>query len=265
MIGSKDSYALITGASSGMGYDYAKLFAKDGKNIVVLARSRDKLEELKADLEKQHGTKVMVLVKDLSDPKAPQEVFSELERAGINVDVLVNNAGFAVYGKFSDSDWQKEAEMLQVNVFALTHLTKLFLPKMMQRKSGRIMNISSVAGWAPMPLWSVYAATKAYVLSFSEALARDLRGSGVKVTCFCPTVTQTLFFKRSNSENCAAYKRRVLLMDSETAARKGYRALVKGKTCVIAGLASSLMVFFLGRFAPRGLGIRLSQMLSAPT
>ena len=150
-------------------------------------------------------------------------------------------------------------------VIALTHLTKLFLPKMMQRKSGRIMNISSVAGWAPMPLWSVYAATKAYVLSFSEALARDVRGSGVKVTCFCPTVTQTLFFKRSNSENCTAYKRRVLLMDSETAAKQGYRALVKGKTCVIAGLASSMMVFFLGRFAPRGLGIRLSQTLSAPT
>jgi short-subunit dehydrogenase len=264
MIGSKNSYALITGASSGMGYDYAKLFAKDGKNIVVLARSRDKLEELKADLEKQHGTKVMVLVKDLSDPKAPQEVLSELERAGISIDVLVNNAGFAVYGNFSESDWQKEAEMLQVNVIALTHLTKLFLPKMMDRNSGSILNVSSVAGWGPMPRWSVYAATKAFVLSFSEALAREVKGSGVKVTCFCPTVTQTLFFKRSNSENCLAYKRRMLLMDSETAAKQGYRALAKGKTCVIAGLTSSLMVFFLGRFAPRGVGIRMNQMLSRP-
>ena len=125
MIGSKDSYALVTGASSGMGYEYAKLFAKDGKRIVVLARSRDKLEGLKKDLEKQHGTKVVVLVKDLSDPKAPQEVFSELEKAGINIDVLVNNAGFSVYGKFYDSDWQKEAEMIQVAGFiadAVAHI-----------------------------------------------------------------------------------------------------------------------------------------------
>src|SRR5512136_2255394 len=143
MIGSKESYALITGASSGMGYEYAKLFARDGKNIVVLARSRDKLEGLKQDLEKHHGTKVMVLVKDLSDPKAPQEVFSELEKAGLNIDVLVNNAGYDVYGEFQDADWQKEAEMIQVNVVALTQLTKLFLRKMLQNKSGKILNISS--------------------------------------------------------------------------------------------------------------------------
>lgn len=264
MIGNKESYALITGASSGMGYDYARLFARDGKNIVILARSQDKLEELKTDLEKQHGNKVIVMVKDLSDPKTPQEVFSELERAGINIDVLVNNAGFSVYGNFSESDWQKENEMLQVNIVALTHLTKLFLPKMLKRNSGRILNVSSIAGWGPMPRWSVYAATKAYVLSFSEAIAREVKGTGVKVTCFCPTVTQTLFFKRSNSENCLAYKRRMLLMDSETAAKQGYRALAKGKTCVIAGLASSLMIFFMGRFVPRDVGIRMNHMLSKP-
>ena len=265
MIGSKDSYALVTGASSGMGYEYAKLFAKDGKNIVVLARSRDKLEGLKRDLEKQHGTKVMVLVKDLSDPKAPQEVFSELEKAGINIDVLVNNAGFAVYGKFSDSDWQKEAEMLQVNIIALTQMTKLFLKKMMQNKSGRIMNISSIGGWGPMPWWSVYAATKAYVLSFTEAIAREVKGSGVSITCFCPAVTRTLFFKRSDSEKSIAYQRGFLSMDAETAAKQGYRALAKGKTCAIAGLQSSLIIWFGTRLMPRDLAIRMNEAVSRPS
>ena len=265
MIGSKDSYALVTGASSGMGYEYAKLFAKDGKDIVVLARSRDKLEGLKRDLEKAHGTKVMVLVKDLADPKAPQEVFSELEKAGINIDVLVNNAGFAVYGKFSDSDWQKEAEMLQVNTIALTQMTKLFLKKMMQNKSGRIMNISSIGGWGPMPWWSVYAATKAYVLSFTEAIAREVKGSGVSITCFCPAVTRTLFFKRSDSEKSIAYQHGFLSMDAETAAKQGYRALAKGKTCAIAGLQSSLIIWFGTRLMPRDLAIRMNEAVSRPS
>jgi hypothetical protein len=166
MIGSKDSYALVTGASTGMGYEYAKLFAKDGKNVVVVARSGDKLEGLKKDLERAHGTKVKVLVKDLSDPKSPLEIFSELGRESVNVDVLVNNAGFAVGGKFSDSDWQKETEMLQVNIISLTQLTKLFLKGMLDKKSGKILNISSLAGFTPSSGASVYGGTKHYVLGF---------------------------------------------------------------------------------------------------
>ena len=195
MIGSKDGYALVTGASSGIGYELAKLFAKDGKNIVVVARSRDKLEELKGDLEKEHGIKVRVLPKDLSDPKSPREIFSELEKEHLDVDVLVNNAGFAVYGKFSDSDWQKEAEMLQVNIVSLTQLTKLFLKKMLEKKSGKILNISSGVGLMPSPWLSVYGGTKHYVLGFSNAIAHELKGTGVSVTCFCPGNTKTLFLK----------------------------------------------------------------------
>lgn len=141
-----------------MGYQYAKLFAKDGENIVVLARSRDRLKGLKKDLEKKHGTKVLVLVKDLSNPKAPQEAFSELERASISIDVLVNNAGYYVYGLFSDTDWQKEAEMIQVNVLTLTHLTKLFLKKMLEKKSGKIVNISSMGRLIPCAWSSAYVA-----------------------------------------------------------------------------------------------------------
>jgi short-subunit dehydrogenase len=264
MIGNKDSYALVTGASSGIGYELAKLFARDGKNIVVVARSKDKLEELKGNLEKEHGTKVRVLPKDLSNPKAPQEIFSELEKEGINVDVLVNNAGFAVYGMFSDSDWQKEAEMIQVNITALTALTKLFLKKMLEDKSGKIMNISSVGGFIPAPWYSMYHATKAYVLSFSEALANEVKGTGVSVTCFCPGVTKTLFYERANAEKSKALKSRVLSMDAATVARLGYKALAKGKVTAIAGLPMSLAVFF-SRFAPRSLVARMARATVAPT
>jgi short-subunit dehydrogenase len=264
MIGKKDSYALVTGASSGIGYELAKLFAKDGKNIVVVARSQNKLEELKTDLEKAHGVKVRVLVKDLSHPKSPQEILSELEKDGINVDVLVNNAGFAVYGKFQDTDWQKEAEMLQVNIVSLTELTKLFLRKMLEKRSGRILNISSVAGIVPSPCFTAYGGTKHYVLGFSNALSHDLRGSGVSVTCFCPTNTRTLFNERANSQNARAVKSRMLEMDAATAARLAYRALAKGKTTATAGLLTSLMMFS-ARFVPRNVATGMYGALTRPT
>jgi len=263
MIGSRERYALVTGASSGMGYEYAKLFAKDGKNIVVLARSRDKLEGLKTDLEKEHGTKVMVLVKDLTDPKAPQEVFSELEKAGINIDVLVNNAGYDVYGLFSGTDWQKEAEMIQVNILALTQLTKLFLKKMLQNKSGRILNISSGVGFMPCPWSSVYGGTKRYVLGFSNAIAHELKGTGVSVTCFCPSNTKTLFWERGGAQDSKADKRRIMQMDAATAAKLGYRALQKGKTTAAAGLPLSLSMFGT-RFVPRNLVCSMVNSLMQP-
>ena len=263
MIGSKDSYALVTGASCGMGYEYAKLFAKDGKNIVVVARSRDKLEDLRKDLEKAHGTKVRVLVKDLADPRSPQEIFSELEKEGVNVDVLVNNAGFAVYGKFQDTDWQKEAEMLQVNVVSLTQLTKLFLKKMVERRSGKILNISSVAGISPSPWLTAYGGTKHYVLGFSNALACDLRGTGVSVTCFCPTNTRTLFGEKANAQNCRGMKHGIFEMDAATAARIGYKALAKGKTTEVAGLATNLSMFFV-RVMPRKLVTKVASLIMQP-
>jgi len=263
MIGSKEKYALVTGASSGIGYELAKLFAHDGKNIAVVARSRDKLEDLKKEVETKHGTKVRVLVKDLSDPKSPQEIFSELMKEGINVDVLVNNAGFSVYGKFSDSDWQKEAEMLQVNIVSLTQLTKLFLNKMLENKSGKILNVSSGVGFAPSPWMSVYGGTKHYVLGFSNAIANELKGTGVSVTCFCPANTRTLFYKRANAEHCRSNRRGFLAMDAATAAKLGYRALGKGKTTAAAGLQLSLMMFGI-RFMPRNLVCSFSKSVLQP-
>ena len=261
MIGNKNGYALVTGASSGIGYELAKLFAKDGKNIVVVARSKDQLEALKAEMEKRHGTNVIVLPKDLSGPKAPQEIFSELEKKNVNVDVLVNNAGQAVYGKFAATDWDKEAGMIQVNITTLTNLTKLFLNKMLENESGKILNISSVAGLLPSPCLSVYGATKSYVLSFSEALANEVRGSGVTVTCFCPGNTKTLFWERANAEDCRQVRRQFLFMDAPTVAGFAYKALAKNKTTVVAGLTMSLAMMFATRLLPRGLAIRMSGIM----
>jgi hypothetical protein len=166
------------------------------------------------------------------------------------VDVLVNDAGFAEYGKFANTDWQKEADMLQVNVIALTHLTKLFLKKMVERKSGKILNVSSGLGLSPAPLFSVYGATKAYVASFSGTLADELRDSGVSVTCFFPWVTESSFWERANAQNCKAKKMK--LMDATAAAKAAYSALRRGNTTAFANRQMSLMVFLM-RFTPKSM------------
>ena len=250
MIGSKDSYALVTGASSGIGYELARLFAEDGKNTVVVARSKDKLDELKENLEKEHGTKVRVLVKDLSDPRAPQEILSELEREGVKVDVLVNNAGFCVYGAFCETDLQQELEMLQVNVISLIHLTKLFLKRMVERKSGYILNVASLCAFAPVPLESVYCSGKTGVLHFSEALANELEGSGVSVTCLCPGLANTRFHERARMQDARVTRRRMI--DAATVARVGLSDLKNGKVISIPGLQYKLWPLFT-RVAPRRL------------
>ncbi len=233
MIGSEDSYALVTGASTGIGNALARVLAKDGKNIVVVARSRDKLEALKSDIEEKYGTVVKVLPKDLSDPKAPPEIYSELEKEGISVDVLINNAGFGIYGKFYETDFQKELEMIQVNAISLVHLTKLFLKKMVENGSGSILNVGSLCSFIPGPLESMYCGTKALVRWFSEALANELKGTGVTVTCLYPGLVTTQFHKRANMEHTRVAKRK--MMDADTCAKAAYRALKKGKLTIIPG------------------------------
>ena len=250
MIGSKDGYALVTGASSGIGYELAKVLAKDGKNLVIVARSQDKLEELKTEIENKYGTSVRVLPKDLSNPNAPQEIFSELEKDGVNVDVLVNNAGYCVYGMFSETDLQKELEMIQVNATSLMHLTKLFLKGMLENKSGSILNVASLCSFLSSPLESVYCASKSLVLHFSEALANELQGTGVTVTCLCPGLAKTEFHKRAHMENTKVAKRK--MMDAAAVAEAGYKALKKGKVVVIPGLIFKTAPLF-ARFAPRNL------------
>ncbi|HEY49816.1 MAG TPA: SDR family oxidoreductase [Dehalococcoidia bacterium] len=260
MIGSKDSYALVTGASTGIGNALARVLAKDGKNVVVVARSRDKLDELKAELENNYGTIVRVLPKDLCDPKAPQEIYSELEKEGIRIDVLVNNAGFGVYGKFYETDLQKELEMIQVNVISLIHLTKLFLKKMVENRSGSILNVSSLCAFIPGPLESMYCGTKALVRWFSEALANELKGTGVTVTCLYPGLVTTQFHKRANMEHTRAANRK--MMDADTCAEAAYKALKKGKLTVIPGWEYKVGVI-LARVVP-GIMIRMTRYQHEP-
>jgi len=261
MIGSKGKYAIVTGASCGIGYELAKILAKDGKDIVVIARSRDRLEDLKKEIESKHGTKVKVLAKDLSDPKAPPQIFSELEKEKIAVDVLVNNAGYGVYGMFLETDLQEELAMIQVNAVSLTHLTKLFLKGMVRDKSGYILNAASLCAFLPTPMEAVYCSTKSFVLHFSEALANELQGTGVKVTCLCVGLARTEFQKRARMENCKAAKRK--MMDAATVAEAGYKALKRGKLIEIPGMIYKFAPWF-ARLAPRNVVTRVVRSQHEP-
>jgi len=254
----KDRYALITGASSGIGYEFTKLLAKDGINLIIVSRSKNKLEQVKAEIENKYRVKIKILPKDLSNPKVPLEIFSGLEKEDLNVEILINNAGFTLLGKFSETDLQKELEMIQVYVNSLTSLTKLFLRKMLEKREGKILNVASTAAFQPGPLHSVYAATKAYILHFSEALANELQGSGVSVTCLCPGRTRTQLFKRANIEISKRAKGN--LMDPATVAKAGYLALKKGKVIVIPGLKNKLLVFLV-RIAPRNIVTKITRRM----
>jgi len=243
--------ALITGASGGIGYKLTRLFARDGYNLVLVARGEDKLAEIKCDLEKRHGIKVTVIVKDLSEASSPRELFDQVEREGIEVDALVNNAGFTDFGLFLEADLQKMLEMMQVNMVTLTHLTRLFLPGMVKRRSGRIMNVASTAAYLPGPLMAVYYATKAYVLSFSEALSNELEGTGVTVTALCPGITATGFQKRGDMED-SKLAASGNIMDARTVAKIGYKGFMKGRPIVVTGLRNLIAVQSV-RFLPRSL------------
>jgi short-subunit dehydrogenase len=246
VIGHKDKYAVVTGASSGIGYELARLVAADDKNLVITARNKEALEQLKSELESKQGISARVLVKDLSFPGAPLEIYSELEKDGIDVDVLVNNAGFGLYGEFSGTELEKELALIQVNIASATCLTKLFLKNMLANKSGKILNVASSLGFIPVPLFSVYAASKAYLLNFSEALACELEGSGVSVTCLCPPPTKTAFWADMAHSKSAKMK----MLSAEYVAKAGYRALKKGKLIVAPGwLVKSMLL--LTRIAPR--------------
>jgi len=243
--------ALITGASGGIGLELARLFAAGGYDLVLVARSAAKLEELAGELRK-HGGAVGVLVKDLAKRESPEEVFQELEAAGIAADVLVNNAGFATYGPFVEIDLGRELEELQLNVVTLTHLTKKLLPGMLARRRGGVLNLASTAGFQPGPLMAVYYATKAYVISFSEALAEELSGTGVTVTALCPGPTATGFQRRAGLEDSKLFSGMLQVADAAAVARAGYEGFRAGKRIVIPGLINKLGVQSI-RVSPRAL------------
>ncbi len=249
--------ALITGASGGIGYELAKLFAEDHHDLVLVARSAGKLTEFADELQREFGILAKAVPLDLTTASAPQSLFDQLQREGIAVDVLVNNAGYGVLGAFAEVSLEDNLGQIQLNITALTHLTKLFLGPMIERHSGKILNVASTAGFQPGPLMSVYYATKAYVISFSEALANELAGTGVSVTCLCPGATETGFQGRAGLENTLLFKR-LRPMDAMTVARDGYRGLMAGKPIVISGFRNWLLAESV-RFSPRRLVTAISR------
>lgn len=242
--------ALITGASFGIGLELARIFAREGHNLVLVARSGEKLRQLAAELEKTNGTRSLILAADLTEPGAPAYVLDQTTRAGIAIDFLVNNAGFGQYGFFAENDLEECLRQIQLNVTTLTHLMRLYLPEMIDRKYGYILNVASTAAFQPGPLMAVYFATKAYVLHFSEAIANELAGTGVTVTCLCPGATATEFHKRANAT--AMNLLQFGTMDAHTVAEDGYRALMESKPVVISGFKNWLVAQSV-RFSPRRL------------
>jgi short-subunit dehydrogenase len=250
---------LITGASGGIGYELAKLFARDHHNLVLVARSADKLAEVATELQ-THGVTVKTIALDLAATPAPKFLFDQLQREGIAVDILINNAGFGAFGEFARMPEEEILGQIQLNITALTLLTKLFLPPMLARRSGRIMNVASTAGFQPGPLLAVYYATKAYVISFSEAIANELRNSGITVTCFCPGATHTGFAKRAGTEKSRLFKQ-LGGMSAEKVALDGYRAVMAGRTLAISG-AHNWLVAQSTRFAPRKMVTAVSRWVA---
>ena len=251
--------ALVTGASSGIGLELATLLARGRHDLVVVARSRDRLEAIAAGLREEFGVMVTVLAKDLAAPAAPAEIARELSGSGTVLDILVNNAGLGVYGPFAKTPLQKELETIQVNVVALTHLTKLFLPGMLERRRGRILNVASTAAFQPGPLMAVYYATKACVLSFSEALANETAGTGVTVTTLCPGPTLTEFQSRAGFGNVPLLKS-PLVMSAAEVARAGYEGMMRGQRLVIPGAINKTLVQAL-RVTPRRLVTAIARRL----
>ena len=225
--------ALVTGASSGIGYEFALILARQGYNLVLVARNRPALASLAARCEQEHGVQVELCAKDLSVASAAEELFHELLARAISVDVLINDAGFAMQGEFIENDPSALLDMLQVNVVALTHLTRLFLPAMVKRGHGRILNLASIGSFMPGPLMASYFASKAFVLSLSEALANELQGTGVTVTALCPGPTRSRFAQRARLTGCKAF--RGALMEPADVAQEGFAAMMKGKQVRITG------------------------------
>lgn len=249
--------ALVTGASEGLGRDLAELFARDGHRLILVARNEARLTELAATLREKFRVEARVIVQDLSLPDASQQVVDRLQ--GAEIEFLVNNAGFGTIGRFARADLQTQLSILQVNVVALTHLTRLILPEMLKRRSGRIMNMASVAAYLPGPGMAVYYASKAYVLSFSEALSGEVNGSGVTVTAVCPGPTKTEFQNRAGIGESPLFKRGV--MTSAEVARIGYDGMMRGKRVVVTGFSNWFSVAGM-KFVPRRLTAAVARKLN---
>lgn len=249
--------ALITGASTGIGREYAYLCAEKGFDVVLVARSGAKLQAVAADIREKTGREAYVFARDLSKPTAPAELYADIVCTKISVEVIINNAGFGMVGKFWEIDANEQLEMVQLNINALTMLSRLFLPDMISKRKGMILNVASTAAFQPGPLMAVYFASKSYVVSLSEALHNEAREFGVTVTCLCPGPTATEFDKRAKMTNSNLFKKENL-MDARTVARIGWDAMKAGKPLVIPGRKNAAMAF-MTRFVPMHISASLAR------
>ena len=251
---------LITGASSGIGYELAKTAAKEGFNLVVAARSKDKLENLAGELQSLHQTETKVIAMDLAEPGSGTRLYDQLKTENVIIDILVNNAGFADFGFFIERDWEKERRMINLNITTLTELTKLFARDMVKRGEGKILNVASTAAFQPGPLMAVYYATKSYVLHFSEALSNELKGTGVTIMTLCPGATISGFQETAEMKHSRLMKI-MPFVSSEKVARYAFRVLMKNKTVAIPGLFNKMGVFSI-RLIPRKMATNMIRKMS---
>ena len=243
--------ALVTGASSGIGETLARELASKNQNVILVARSQAKLEQLAMELSSKYQVATEVIVQDLSAPAAGQAVFDAVQTRGLEVDLLVNNAGFGDYGAFCDRSLSKQMTMIQLNIMALVELTGLFLPLMQAKRDGAIVNISSIAGFQPIPYMSVYAATKAFVLSFSEALWAENKDLGVRVLVACPGPTESEFYDRADFPDSATGLNGMTMASTEKVVQEILTALDKGQSTVVAGGFANQIIVNLPRLVPR--------------
>lgn len=255
-----ENTALITGASSGIGLELAKIVEGNRINLLLIARSEDKLKALASELQSEYGVQIKVLVKDLSNPESANDIYDYCKVNSIQVKYLINNAGFGDYGKFHEIGLERQIQMINVNIGSLVTLTRLFLPEMVRSKSGKILNTASIAAVLPGPLMAVYYASKAFVLHFSEAIGNELSGSGVTVTCLCPGGTETNFFNEANAKESAFAKGKTFI-SPEKVAKYGFDSMMKGKQVAIHGFTNYLMVNSV-RFFPRKVVTKVSRQLS---
>ncbi|ULH17155.1 SDR family oxidoreductase (plasmid) [Deinococcus sp. KNUC1210] len=258
--------ALITGASGGIGESFARLLAARRIDLVLVARTASKLEALAQELSAAHGVQAVVIAQDLTHPDAAQNIETRVQQLGLNIDFLINNAGFASYGEFRTLPLRHELDMIQVNIAALTELTHRFLPGMVERRRGRVVNVASTAAFLPGPLMAVYYASKAYVLSFSEALNEEVRGSGVNVTALCPGPVATGFQDRAQMQDSklldAGNPMLAPMMSADEVAREGVEAMLAGQAVRVVGRMNKLQTLT-PRFLPRSVLPRLIKQLQS--
>lgn len=251
--------ALITGASSGIGKELAYKFAANKFNVVLVARTTAPMHELAQEITRIYGMAATVIQSDLSDPASPKNLYHDLKNRGIEIEVLVNNAGFGAGGPFGETSLEKHLELIQVNIAALTELSRLYLPEMLLRGRGRILNVASTAAFQPGPFLAVYYASKAYVLSLSGAIAEEVRGSGVTVTALCPGPTRTNF-SRTATLNRSRLFNSPFTMTAEAVAEFGFRSTMDGKVVAIPGILNRVVAFST-RLVPRWVAARIAGML----